>query len=59
MSESLNFKAPADQEWFEERAAILEYDALMFRPWAEAKAYLLTYQMIVRRENGEQSKTRP
>ena len=43
------FKDPADQEWYEERAAILEYDALMSRPRAEAQAQLLTWQMIVKK----------
>jgi hypothetical protein len=47
MSNCPRFKNPADQEWYEERAAILEYDALMSRPRAEAKAYLLALQMII------------
>jgi len=32
--------APFDQEWFEERAAIYEYDAGFSRPEAERLAYL-------------------
>lgn len=49
MSDYPNLEYPADWEWMEERAAILEYDALMSRPRAEANAYLLMVQMIDKR----------
>ena len=49
------FDDPADQEWFEERAAILEFDALMARPRAETKAYLLTWQRIAERTIGNEN----
>jgi hypothetical protein len=32
--------APFDQEWFEERAAIYEFDTGLSRPEAERRAYL-------------------
>lgn len=49
MSDYPDLENPADWEWMEERAAILEFDALMSRPKAEAKAYLLMVQMIDKR----------
>ena len=40
------------EEWFEERAAILEYDGWMSRYDAEVRAEELTVEMLRRRELG-------
>lgn len=44
---------PAKREWVEERAAMLEHDALMYRKLAEAKAYIMMMQYFYDRSKGK------